>query len=161
MIETDLGRFNLKKEKDLKKYGDIIFSNLITFGNNMKSLEIDKRIIIKIMDEFIEKYNFISESNIKIIFETILQETDEKPLSNDELNKLRKEYDISLENENLENNDNEEDKIEEKKEENKEEKKEENKEKKKEEKKEEENKEENKDNPPIKGSDSWEILENK
>ena len=30
-----------------------------------------------------------------------------------------------------------------------------------EEKKEEENKEENKDNPPIKGSDSWEILENK
>ena len=153
MIETDLGRFNLKKEKDLKKYGDIIFSNLITFGNNMKSLEIDKRIIIKIMDEFIEKYNFISESNIKIIFETILQETDEKPLSNDELNNLRKEYDISLENENLENNDNEEDKIEEKKEENKEEKKEE--------KKEEENKEENKDNPPIKGSDSWEILENK
>ena len=136
MIETDLGRFNLKKEKDLKKYGDIIFSNLITFGNNMKSLEIDKRIIIKIMDEFIEKYNFISESNIKIIFETILQETDEKPLNNDELNKLRKEYDISLENENLENNDNEEDKIEEKK-------------------------EENKDNPPIKGSDSWEILENK
>ena len=158
MIETDLGRFNLKKEKDLKKYGDIIFSNLITFGNNMKSLEIDKRIIIKIIDEFIEKYNFISESNIKIIFETILQETDEKPLSNDELNKLRKEYDISLENENLENNDNEEDKIEEKKEENKEEKKEEKKE---EEKKEEENKEENKDNPPIKGSDSWEILENK
>ena len=153
MIETDLGRFNLKKEKDLKKYGDIIFSNLITFGNNMKSLEIDKRIIIKIMDEFIEKYNFISESNIKIIFETILQETDEKPLNNDELNKLRKEYDISLENENLENNDNEEDKIEEKKEENKEEKKEE--------KNKEENKEENKDNPPIKGSDSWEILENK
>ena len=160
MIETDLGRFNLKKEKDLKKYGDIIFSNLITFGNNMKSLEIDKRIIIKIMDEFIEKYNFISESNIKIIFETILQETDEKPLNNDELNKLRKEYDISLENENLENNDNEEDKIEEKKEENKEEKKEEKKEEE-EEKKEEENKEENKDNPPIKGSDSWEILENK
>ena len=154
LIEKDLGRFEKKTEKDLKKFGDVIFSNLITFGNNMKSLEIDKRIIIKIMDEFIEKYNFISESNIKIIFETILQETDEKPLNNDELNKLRKEYDISLENENLENNDNEEDKIEEKKEENKEEKKEEKKE-------EEKKEEENKDNPPIKGSDSWEILENK
>ena len=146
LIEKDLGRFEKKTEKDLKKFGDVIFSNLITFGNNMKSLEIDKRIIVKIMDEFIEKYNYISENNIKTIFEMLLEEKEGEPINMNELDKLRKEYDVSLENEILENNDNNEDKKEKEEKKEEEEKKddeEENKEE--EEKKDEEKKEEKED----------------
>ena len=105
-VEIDLGRFDLKKEKDQKKLGDVVFSNLLTFASNMKNFEIDKRIIVKIIDEFIEKYNYISEPNKKIIFQMILQEKEGEIVNEDEIEKIRKEYDISLENENLLKNDN-------------------------------------------------------
>ena len=95
MIEKDLERFNNDKEKDLKKLGEVVFSQLLTFASNMKSFEIDKRIIVKIIDEFIEKYNYMSESNLKLIYGVIIQGKEGEP--NDDLEKLRKEYDISLE----------------------------------------------------------------
>ena len=105
LIEIDLGRFDLKKDKDYKKLGEVVFSNLLTFASNMKSFEIDKRIIVKIMDEFIEKYNYISENNKKLIYEMIIEEKEGENNVYNELEKLRKEYDISLENDNLDNND--------------------------------------------------------
>ena len=113
MIEKDLERFNNDKEKDLKKLGEVVFSQLLTFSSNMKSFEIDKRIIVKIIDEFIEKYNYISESNLKLIYGVIIQGKEGEP--NDDLEKLRKEYDVSLEKDNdlkksENNNDNEGDK---------------------------------------------------
>ena len=80
----------------------------------MKSFEIDKRIIVKIIDEFIEKYNYISESNLKLIYGVIIQGKEGEP--NDDLEKLRKEYDVSLEKDNNDlkksenNKDNEDDK---------------------------------------------------
>ena len=156
MIKKDLEKKKKKTEKDLKKFGDVIFSNLITFGNNMKSLEIDKRIIVKIMDEFIEKYNYISENNIKTIFEMLLEEKEGEPINMNELDKLRKEYDVSLENEILENNDNNEDKKEKEEKKDEEEKKNDEEEKKEEEKKEEEKKEEKKDEEKKEGEEKKE-----
>jgi hypothetical protein len=140
LTEKDLGRFDLKKEKDFQKLGEVVFSNLLTFASNMKNFEIDKRIIVKITDEFLEKYNYMSENNKKLIYEMIIQEKEGEVINNEEeLEKLRKEYDISLEK----NNNDETDK--EIKEENKEEIKEKNKEEIEEENKK-ENKEENKEN---------------
>ena len=140
LTEKDLGRFDLKKEKDFQKLGEVVFSNLLTFASNMKNFEIDKRIIVKIIDEFLEKYNYMSENNKKLIYEMIIQEKEGEVInSEEELEKLRKEYDISLEK----NNNDETDK--EIKEENKEEIEEKNKEEIEEENKK-ENKEENKEN---------------
>ena len=137
LTEKDLGRFDLKKDKDFQKLGEVVFSNLLTFASNMKNFEIDKRIVVKIMDEFLEKYNYMSENNKKLIYEMIIQEKEGEVINNEEeLEKLRKEYDISLEknnNDELEKEKNEENN-EQIEEENKKENKEENK----------ENKEENK-----------------
>ena len=120
MIEKDLGRFDKTKEKDLTKLGDVVFSNLLTFASNMKNFEIDKRIIVKIMDEFIEKYNYINETNSKILFEMIIQEKEGETVNYNELDKLRKEYNISLETENIKDNDKGETEVKEVKEEKKE-----------------------------------------
>ena len=121
-----------------RKLDEIVFSQLLSFITNLNDFEIDKRVILKIADEFIQKYKYLSESNIESVYQIISQEKDD-------LEKLRKEYDASLESEIIEIKDEKsvvkKDVKEEKKEEQKEEKKEEEK---KEEKKEEEKKEEEK-----------------
>ena len=121
-----------------RKLDEIVFSQLLSFITNLNDFEIDKRVILKIADEFIQKYKYLSESNIESVYQIISQEKDD-------LEKLRKEYDASLESEIIEIKDEKsvvkKDVKEEKREEQKEEKKEEEK---KEEKKEEEKKEEEK-----------------
>ena len=121
-----------------RKLDEIVFSQLLSFITNLNDFEIDKRVILKIADEFIQKYKYLSESNIESVYQIISKEKDD-------LEKLRKEYDASLESEIIEIKDEKsgvkKDVKEEKKEEQKEEKKEEEK---KEEKKEEEKKEEEK-----------------
>ena len=120
-----------------RKLDEIVFSQLLSFITNLNDFEIDKRVILKIADEFIQKYKYLSESNIESVYQIISKEKDD-------LEKLRKEYDASLESEIIEIKDEKSvvKKVkEEKKEEQKEEKKEEEK---KEEKKEEEKKEEEK-----------------
>ena len=121
-----------------RKLDEIVFSQLLSFITNLNDFEIDKRGILKIADEFIQKYKYLSESNIESVYQIISKEKDD-------LEKLRKEYDASLESEIIEIKDEKivvkKDVKEEKKEEQKEEKKEEEK---KEEKKEKEKKEEEK-----------------
>ena len=121
-----------------RKLDEIVFSQLLSFITNLNDFEIDKRVILKIADEFIQKYKYLSESNIESVYQIISKDKDD-------LEKLRKEYDASLESEIIEIKDEKsvvkKDVKEEKKEEQKEEKKEEEK---KEEKKEEEKKEEEK-----------------
>ena len=152
-IEKDLQRFdnsfyknklenkNKNKKDDInmeKKLNEIVFSQLLTYSNNMKNFEIDKRVIIKIIDEFIEKYKYVSENNIQMVFEMIVPEKEGEKYSEEMLNKLRTEYNISLENNKV-------DEIEDKKEDEKEDKKEEEKEDKKEEEKEDKKEEEKED----------------
>ena len=80
------------------KFDEIVFSQLLSFITNLNDFEMDKRVILKITDEFVQKYNYLSEKNIKGIYEIIAKEKNE-------LEKLRKEYDISLESEKIEFND--------------------------------------------------------
>jgi hypothetical protein len=82
-----------KKIRD--KLNEIVFSQLITFIINMKDFEIDKRIMIRIIDEFIEKFNYLSDKNKQSILEVISPDIQE-------IEKLRKEYDPSLEPELIE-----------------------------------------------------------
>ena len=98
-FENTFPNVNFDIEKNLKitekiknKLDEIIFSQLLTYSSNMKDFNIDKRVILKIIDEFIEKYNYVSENNINVIYEMISQ-------GEDNIDKLRKEYSSSLENE--------------------------------------------------------------
>ena len=79
-------------KKIKQKLNQIIFSQLLSFISNLNDFDMDKRLILKIADEFIKKYNYLSESNIEGIYEIISKEKDD-------IEKLRKEYDSSLESE--------------------------------------------------------------
>ena len=70
---------------DEGKLSDLIFTQLVTFITNMKQLNIDLRIITKIADEFIEKYNYLKKESRDILFNIISNDKDE-------IEKLRKEY---------------------------------------------------------------------
>ena len=135
--ENELKRFDKNKDKDNYKLGEAVFSQLLTFASNMKSFELDKRVIIKIIDEFLDKYNYVSETNKKVIYQLIIQGNGGNVNIDEELIKLRKEYNESLEHKNdedkhkkekIQNNENKEEIKNENKEENKEEIKNENKE---------------------------------
>ena len=110
MLDNDLKRFDKINEKDNFKLGEVVFSNLLTFASNMKSFEIDKRIIIKILDELFDKYNYVSEQNKQIIYQMIIQTDEDDVNIYEELTRLRKEYNESLEN-NKDENKNNKDKI--------------------------------------------------
>ena len=93
---------NLNK-KVMEKLNEVVFSQLLTFISNMGDFEIDKRIILKIVDECIEKYNYLSKTNIDSLYELITE-------GKVDIEQLRKEYSPSLEEEliNKNNNENEE-----------------------------------------------------
>ena len=58
----------------------------------MKDFEFDKRVILKIIEEFIEKYNYLSKNNQDSIYAIITQ-------GEEDIEKLRNEYNPSLEDE--------------------------------------------------------------
>ena len=66
----------------------------------MADFELDKRIILKIIDEFIEKYNYLSKTNINSLYELITE-------GKLDIEQLRKEYSPSLEEELINKNKNE------------------------------------------------------
>ena len=84
---------NINVTKRIKtKLNDVVFSQLLTFTSNMIDFGIDKRIVVKIVDEFIEKYNYLSIKNIESLYSLISSDKEE-------IEKLRKEYNPSLESE--------------------------------------------------------------
>lgn len=68
-----------------KNINDAIFALILPLVNDMKEFEIDKRIIVKIFDEFFEKYNHLNKESYELIFSNI---------DNDKnmIEKYRKEY---------------------------------------------------------------------
>ena len=100
MLKKEFEKFsNIKNQK----LSDILLSQLIPCINYMHQFEIDLRIIIKIVDEFLEQYNYLDEESYKILF---------KILSDDinEIEKYREEYKKNPELENqLYNNENSDD----------------------------------------------------
>lgn len=69
----------------MEKLNEVVFSQLLTFISNMGDFEIDKRIILKIVDECIEKYNYLSKTNIDSLYELITE-------GKVDIEQLRKEY---------------------------------------------------------------------
>ena len=101
------------------KLNDIVFTQLLPCISNMIDFQIDKRIILKIADEYTQKYNYLSDKNLDNLISLISKDKEE-------IEKLRKEYSPSLEQINITHNTNKE--IKDNKEENKKDDKEENRE---------------------------------
>ena len=101
------------------KLNDIVFTQLLPCISNMIDFQIDKRIILKIADEYTKKYNYLSDKNLDNLISLISK-------NKEEIEKLRKEYSPSLEQINITHNTNKE--IKDNKEENKKDDKEENRE---------------------------------
>ena len=65
MIKQELERTaNYKAQK----LNDILLTQLLPYVNNMIGFNMDKRIIIKIIDEISEKYQYLNEESIYTIF---------------------------------------------------------------------------------------------
>ena len=78
---------NLRKMNNYNKknINDSIFALLLPLVNDMKEFEIDKTIIIKIFDEFFEKYDYLNKESYEMIFSNI--DSDKNMIE-----KYRKEY---------------------------------------------------------------------
>ena len=74
--KTNLIRLNLS---------DLLFTQLIPYIKNMKDFNIDDRIIIKIIDEILKKFDYIENKKYANLF--VFINNDQK-----EIEKLRKEY---------------------------------------------------------------------
>ena len=85
--------FDKNNKKSQAKMSNICFSQLLPYANNMKEFYMDMRMILKIIDEFVEKYNIKKE-----IADTIYKGLISDKL--EEIEKMRKEY---KENPNFEN----------------------------------------------------------
>jgi hypothetical protein len=72
---------------------EIMFTSLLSHTSNMMDLNLDKKIILKILDEFVNKYKYLDEDSIQELYKLI--SPDKEEIAN-----LRKEY---QENTNLEN----------------------------------------------------------
>ena len=77
-------------QKVKEKLNEVIFSQLLPFISNMMDFGIDKRLVLKVADEFKEKYNYMNQNNLDTLYGLICS-------NKEELEKLRKEYSPSLE----------------------------------------------------------------
>lgn len=98
LLMTNGPKINIDKIENipksfLPKIQEILFSALLPNISIMADLNIDKRIMVKIIDEFLTKYNYLDEQNINNLFSLISND-------NQEISKLRNQY---KENPNLEN----------------------------------------------------------
>ena len=71
-------------EKIKNKIGEILFSQLLPYAGNMKEIGVDKKSIIKLVDDIINRYNYMEEKYIEAIYDLICS-------SKEELNKIKEE----------------------------------------------------------------------
>ena len=81
--EPDL--FDKSRKECCDRLSNICFSQLLPYANNMKEFFVDDRLIVKIIDEFVEKYQ-IQKEFADTIYAGVFSD---KP---EEVEKLRKEY---------------------------------------------------------------------
>ena len=96
--KLDLLNNNTKLDKKfIGRVKEILFSCLLSHTNNMMEFKIDKRITLKILDEFLNKYQYLDENLTQNLYVIISPDQEE-------ILKLRKEYqeNINLEKELLE-----------------------------------------------------------
>ena len=94
-------KINISENIKIKK-GEVLFSQLLSFVGIIKEFGVDKKNIIKLVDDINNKYNYMEKSNIEEIYYLICS-------SKEELNKIKEEIkneDLSKSplNENLINN---------------------------------------------------------
>ena len=81
ILNLDDNKVNINK----MKINDFLFMQLVPYIKNMKDFNIDDRIIIKIIDEFLIKYDYIKEEGYGKLFIFINNDLNE-------IEKMRKEY---------------------------------------------------------------------
>ena len=82
MLEKEFQKLiNFKKQN----LNDVLLTQLLPFINNMREFGIDNCIIIKIIDEYLEKYQYLNEESKKTLFTLISSDIDE-------IEELRKKY---------------------------------------------------------------------
>ena len=81
ILNSDDNKVNINK----MKINDFLFMQLVPYIKNMKDFNIDDRIIIKIIDEFLIKYDYIKEEGYGKLFIFINNDLNE-------IEKMRKEY---------------------------------------------------------------------
>ena len=86
--------FDQTNEKSRDRLSNICFSQLLPYSNNMKEFYMDDRIIVKIIDEFVEKYH-INKEFADSIYGGVINANPE------EVEKIRQEYknNTNIENE--------------------------------------------------------------
>ena len=77
--------FDKDKKECIERLSNICFSQLLPYANNMKEFFVDDRLIVKIIDEFVEKYQIQKELADSIYMGVISEKMEE-------IEKLRKEY---------------------------------------------------------------------
>ena len=80
-----LNKKELMTEEMKSKLNDVVFSQLLSYITNMIFFIEDKKIVLKIADEFVKKYDYLSNSNLNNLYEIISKDKEE-------IEKLRKEY---------------------------------------------------------------------
>ena len=82
--ENDIFMKNNLSDKSQDKIGELVFSQLMPSVNNMNELNVEKKIIARVCEEFINKYNYLNQNNVDILYGLISQDIEE-------INSLREE----------------------------------------------------------------------
>ena len=82
---TETSIFDKNDKGSVEKLSNICFSQILPYANNMKEFFMDDRFILKIVDEFIEKYH-VQKELANTIYAGVISD---KP---EEIEKMRKEY---------------------------------------------------------------------
>lgn len=72
--DYDIEKCDTVPPKIKGKLDEIVFSQLLSFITNLCDFEMDKRLLVKIADEFVEKYKYLSETNKESIYQIISKE---------------------------------------------------------------------------------------
>ena len=80
-MNTD-DKINISKNKNIPdnvkpKIGEVLFSQLLPYVGNMTEINLEKKYIIKIIDDINDRYNYICQSNIEAIYDLVCKSKEE------------------------------------------------------------------------------------
>ena len=93
-------------QKVKEKLNEVIFSQLLPFISNMMDFGIDKRLVLKVADEFKEKYNYMNQNNLDTLYGLICSNKEELDIcfnGDGDLSKLAFKLDKNFDESNNEN----------------------------------------------------------
>jgi hypothetical protein len=80
-MNTD-DKINISKNKNIPdnvkpKIGEVLFSQLLPYVGNMTEINLEKKYIIKIIDDINDRYNYMCQSNIEAIYDLVCKSKEE------------------------------------------------------------------------------------